>query len=346
MRVELIGVLFYVVAAVLSWLLLKVLIPILARQNIVDRPNSRTLHQGAVPRGGGLVISLTIVFSALTMGLLYGRNTLIALAILMFLWSALSWRDDKQDLSPKIRFSAQAIFAVLTIALFGWVDQLLGWSLGWFGALITFVGVLWMTNLYNFMDGMDGLAASQSIIAALTLAFWFYMVGDAQLASLCVLVAGSSYGFMLCNWHPAKVFMGDVGSITLGAFFATMIIIGANRHGFSVLSLVLIFSVFISDASVTILRRLRHGEKIWLPHRTHYYQRLAALGISHTVIVCSAIIIMLLCSLIATISVVYRDMILIAIFASSALVVLAMIAVVVLESRANKGSSLKTTDKK
>lgn len=336
MSAEFIGLSLFVVIATLSWLLLKGLIPVLANNNIVDRPNSRTLHQGAVPRGGGLVIAVTLAVTALVLGLQSGRSTLLALAGLMLLWGALSWCDDKQDLSARVRFSAQAVFAALTIAAFGWVDQLFGTPIAWFGALLSFIGILWMTNLYNFMDGMDGLAASQSIIGALTLAFWFYMVGDTQLSILCVSVAGSCYGFLLWNWHPAKVFMGDVGSITLGAFFATMIIIGANRHGFAVISLMLIFSVFIGDASVTILRRLRHGEKIWLAHRTHYYQRLANLGISHTVIVCGAIIIMLLCSLIATISVLYRDMMALAILAILALITATAVLVVALEVRARR----------
>ena len=94
---------------------------------------------------------------------------------------------------------------------------------------ICIVGVLWLSNLYNFMDGMDGLAASQSIVASLTFGFWFFQAGSSSLALLCSLVAAANYGFLFYNWHPAKIFMGDIGSVTHGALFATMTIIAQNR---------------------------------------------------------------------------------------------------------------------
>jgi len=323
-----------VTVSVTSWVAIKYLVAYLVKNDVVDRPNERTLHQGSIPRGGGVVIAGFLIISLLVAAVLGDRFAFFAgLALLMSGWTLLAWRDDHQDLSPRFRLIVQILLALLTVTAFGWVDNVEGFALGWFGALITVLGIIWLANLYNFMDGMDGLAASQSIIASITLGFWFFMAANTELAMVCLVVAASSYGFLLWNWRPAKIFMGDVGSITLGAFFATMIVIAANRHDFPVLSLVLVFSIFIADASITIALRALRGEKVWLPHRSHFYQRLGALGISHAKIVSAAIILMLLCSVIATITVLYRDMIELGILLVLVIVFSSVSWVVWLESR-------------
>jgi len=293
----------------ITWVSIKYLIDYLRAKNLVDQPNERTLHQGAVPRGGGIVIVSWLIVSLTVSAFYTGRfSFFIGLASLIGGWAWLAWSDDRKDLSPRFRLITQLVLAVLTVFMFGWVNHLGGLVLGWSGAVLTVIGIVWLANLYNFMDGMDGLAASQSIIGAITLGFWFYMAANHQLAITCLVVAASSYGFLLWNWQPAKIFMGDVGSISLGAFFATMIVLAENRHDFPVISLMLIFAVFISDATITIVLRALRKEKIWLPHRSHFYQRLANIGVSHKKIVSAAIFMMLICSLIATITVLYRDM--------------------------------------
>lgn len=326
-----------------SWLGVRFLIAYLVERDIVDRPNERTLHQGAVPRGGGLVIVALLLVALVGMALLSGRAGLfLSLALIVVLWATLSWCDDRVDLSPRRRFSVQVIFAALTVLAYGWVVDVQmtanTWlAISWFGLPLTIIGVLWAANLYNFMDGMDGMAAAQTIVAATTLSFWFWHAGDVHLAFVCAALAAASYGFLLWNWQPAKIFMGDVGSITIGAFFATIVIIGVTRYQFSVLSCGLLFAVFVGDASLTLLRRVWYKEKFWLPHRSHYYQRLAVLGVSHGQIVLAATILMLLCSLIATVSLLYRDITLPALITVIALLGLAVFVVVYLE-RHNKKS--------
>jgi len=266
----------------------------------------------------------------------------IGLALVVVCWGGLSWRDDKHDLTPKIRFITQLCFSILTLLAFGWITEVQLTSqiwipLSWFGALITLVGVLWVANLYNFMDGMDGLAASQTIIAGTTLGFWFWQAGDVALALVCGVLAAASYGFLFWNWQPAKIFMGDVGSVTIGAFFATLVIIGVNRYQFPVISCGVLFAVFAGDASITLLHRMLRREKFWLAHRRHYYQRLAALGFEHKKIVIAAIVLMLLCSLIASASVLYRDIVGLAMLMAIALLLAVMSFVVFLEkSQQNK----------
>jgi len=319
----------------ISWFALGKLIKVLIEKEIVDRPNERTLHKGIIPRGGGLIIVAALII-ALILAATLSKNTLFytVLTGIALAWASLSWLDDKYDLSPKLRLLIQVAIAGLTVAAFGWVEQLLSFKLGWFGPVVSLLGLVWMANLYNFMDGMDGLAGSQSVIAALTLSFWFYISGDSTLACICLVIAASSYGFVLRNWSPAQVFMGDVGSITLGAVFGSLIIIGVSRYGISVLSFVSLFAVFIVDATVTIMLRASRGEKIWLPHRQHFYQRLANAGYDHSSIVIAAVCLMIICSLLATLSVAYHGIILLCGITTLVLLIGAIGVVIALEKKA------------
>lgn len=319
----------------LSWLALRRLIPSLLVNNIVDLPNDRNLHQGVIPRGGGLVIITSLLIALIVAALISDRTSLFTgLAVIVFAWASLSWWDDKSDLTPKFRLLIQLVICILTVSAFGWVTQILGLSLSWFGPLLSVVGLLWMANLYNFMDGLDGLAASQTIVASISLAFWFFMHQDLALALVCVVVGASSYGFLLLNWNPAKIFMGDVGSIGLGGFFGTLFIIGSSRYDLSIVSFFVLFAVFIVDATATIIMRARRGEKIWLPHRQHFYQRLANAGYAHSKIALAGLILMLICSVFATLGVLYHDMIWLSLIAVLLITAVSAVLVIYLEKRA------------
>lgn len=318
-----------------SWYSLGVLIGFLVRKDIVDRPNDRTLHQGVIPRGGGLVIIATLLTGLALVAFVSGQFLFFSsLFLLMLAWASLSWYDDKHDLSARFRFLIQLVLSLITVLAFGWVDRVSSFELMWLGPVVSLIGLVWMANLYNFMDGLDGLAGSQSIIACLSLGFWFYISGAPFLGGICLLVAASSYGFVLRNWSPAQIFMGDVGSITLGAFFGTLIIIGVSRYNLPVLSFVALFAVFIVDATVTIVLRAFRREKIWLPHRQHFYQRLANAGYSHSSIALGALVLMVLCSLLATIGIAYHDMMTTSIFGTFVLILAAIALVLFLEKRA------------
>lgn len=309
--------LIFLSSAILSWYAVNRLIVILTERQVIDTPNDRTLHKGSIPRGGGLAIVALILLSLAVIGALSMRYFMFAgIFISVLAWSSLSWLDDRFDLSPQRRWFVQCVFATLSVMAFGVVDTVHLSNeryllLPIVGFLISIIGVLWLTNLYNFMDGMDGLAASQTIIASSTLVFWFWQYGDQSLAIISLVLASASYGFLLHNWHPAKIFLGDVGSVTIGAFFSTMLLIAVSRYDMPVISFIILFGVFVADASLTILKRLIQREKIWLPHRSHYYQRLAALGFSHSKIVIGLIVMMTISSLIATTTLIYRDTILI-----------------------------------
>jgi len=327
---------------VISWYLVKWLIAMLTKQNIVDTPNDRTIHQGAVPRGGGLVIVLMLILVLSIFSLIDNRSSLfLGLLVTVLFWAGLSWWDDQHDLSARFRFLWQLVFAGMGVAAFGWINPVyvsprIWFELAWFAPLVSFIGVVWMANLYNFMDGLDGLAAGQTIIASITFAVWFGQLGDVSLALTCVVLAAASYGFSLWNWSPAKIFMGDVGSITIGAFFATLIIIITTRYNVPVIASVILFGMFVFDATATLLRRFIRGENISQAHRTHHYQRLATLGIAHEKIAVGSLVFMLLCSLIASLAASSRDMIGAAIFLFVLLIITAVIIVKIFEYQASK----------
>jgi len=333
-----------VAVVAISWYATKWLIGRLSEKGIVDVPNERTLHQGAIPRGGGLVIVATLLLSLVVMAALTSRyQFFLSLFAIVSSWSTLSWFDDRFDLSPRLRVASQCVFSIVTIAAFGYVTEIQFSeesfvSLSVFGMIATFIGIMWLSNLYNFMDGMDGLAASQTIIGAITLGIWFWQYGDQGLAIVCFVLAAASYGFLLWNWQPAKIFMGDVGSVTIGAFFSTLLVIAVSRYQLPVISFVLLFWVFVADASATVLHRIVKREKFWLPHRTHLYQRLATLGVAHNKIVIALIMLMLICSIIASITVLHRDTITLGIALVFGLFLLGVLTVVRLKARLTEHS--------
>jgi len=323
---------FVAVIIVVSWFAIGRLIDYLVARDIVDRPDHRTLHKGAVPRGGGIVIIAGMLIS-LTVSALLGDRPLLfsSLCLTILSWSLLSWYDDTRGLSAKFRLLVQLLIAITSVFAFGWVSHIhnvnsFSLELSWLGPVLTVIGLVWMANLYNFMDGLDGLAASQAIVASLTLSFWFYMFGDIQLFIILLVLAALNYGFLLWNWNPAKIFMGDIGSIGLGAFFGLIFVIGVTRYDVSILSFFSLFAVFIADSTITIIMRAYRREKIWQPHKKHYYQRLANAGCSHSSIAVAELILMIICSLLATFGLIYHDMIAVSI---TTIVIVFLVCVVV-----------------
>jgi len=245
----------------LSWLLRRGRLP-------MDHPNERSLHATPTPRVGGLAIMSGVLAAA---G--WSSDTgLLPVVLAAFALAAVSVLDDVRGLPVALRFLAHFVAAVACLLLLG----LTGWTL-----LLGTLAVVWMTNLYNFMDGADGLAGGMAVIGfgALALAA---LLGDAPgLATFCAAIAAAALAFLRFNFPPARVFMGDAGSVPLGFLAAALGILGAVQDVWPWLFPLLVFSPFIVDASVTLARRGLRGEKIWHAHRSHYYQRVVLLGASH-----------------------------------------------------------------
>jgi UDP-N-acetylmuramyl pentapeptide phosphotransferase/UDP-N-acetylglucosamine-1-phosphate transferase len=240
-----------------------------AQRLALDHPNPRSLHRRPTPRVGGLGILLGIL---LALPVVPGPTLLLAACTLAL--AAVSYVDDRLHLPATLRFAAQLAAAA------AWVLAAAPGSAAWLVAVLV-VAIAWAANLYNFMDGADGLAGGMAVIGFAMLALAAAGAGRADLAWLCASVAAAALGFLWYNFPPARLFMGDAGSVPLG-FLAGAVASSGWREGVWPLWLpVMVFAPFVVDATVTLVRRLLDREKVWQAHRDHYYQRLIRMGWSH-----------------------------------------------------------------
>lgn len=222
------------------------------------------------------------VFLAATANYHIGLPCTFLFALAMFL---LGFYDDLRNLSPLFRFLVQFVSASLLlvfltpllpdVSLWKWVFP--GWALVLPGAF----WVVWMLNLYNFMDGIDGLAGGEAAVASSFFFLVFAWYGKSGWAVANLVVAAASMGFLVHNWPPARIFMGDGGSAFLGAFYGMQSVVAALSTPVPFLVLVLPFANFILDTTFTLFRRMLGGEKWYHAHRSHVYQRMTDLGMTH-----------------------------------------------------------------
>lgn len=237
----------------------------------LDHPNQRSLHESPVPRTGGVGLHAAILCAWVIAAPDVPLTLLIGLGLLL----AISFVDDVRGVPVIARLLAHLLAAGL------FAMSVLFEELGPVGVLVGTLAIAWMTNLYNFMDGSDGLAGGMTLFG-----FAFYGIaalqsGSPSFAMLNFGVAAAAAAFLIFNFHPARVFMGDVGSVPLGFLAAAFGVLGWLQHMWTWWFSVLVFSPFIVDASVTLARRLLRGERVWEAHREHYYQRLVQLGWGH-----------------------------------------------------------------
>lgn len=268
------------------------------REKALDLPTYRSLHQRPTPRTGGLAV-LTGILIGEMLFIFLGNFSVIILVLGVIILAFISFLDDLYNLSAQWRILVH--FSVSFILILG--DYLPN-SLQFPGCILAFpiwISILgsmlfsvWMINLYNFMDGMDGFAGGMAVIGFVTLACLGH--ADHAFMSFCLVVAAASAGFLVHNFPPAKIFMGDVGSTMLGFLAAACILWGSKLGLFPFWVGILVFSPFIVDATVTLLKRLLRGERVWEAHRTHYYQRLVLLGWGHRRTVLVEYVLMLACA--------------------------------------------------
>jgi len=261
-------------------------------RGIVDAPNERSMHSRTTPRGGGLAIVAVVVAAALVVVALrpgaaweIGAVVLPALAV-----AAVSWLDDVREVSNRGRFAVHLTAAVATAVALGPVTRVdLGsvaaLRFGLAGAALAFLWLAGLTNAFNFMDGLDGLAAATATIAACFLAIVAHRAGAGPVAALAWALAAGSAGFLLLNWPPARIFMGDVGSQFLGFAFAGIGILLAREGGIAdgagILVVPVLLANFLFDTGFTAFQRWRRGARLWEAHREHLYQRLNRAGHGH-----------------------------------------------------------------
>ena len=276
-------------ALVLSFIAVGLLRTLAERHSVVALPNERSAHFHPTPVGGGLPIVL-ITLSGLvilwTFNSSWSGPALTAYVVGSLLVAIVGFVDDLRNLGRWSRAISQLTSAVLLVSAFGFWEKLslplIGQlEFGWLGLPLTLFWVLGLLNAYNFMDGVDGLAGSQAVIAGLAWGGVGLFSGQYLVAGLGVLIAASSLGFLCHNWAPARIFMGDAGSVFLGYTFAALPLIATGPRWRFPLFGFLVLWPFIFDSSFTMVRRLRRGEPVWTAHRSHLYQRLLPLGYSH-----------------------------------------------------------------
>lgn len=269
----------FVAAAILTGLLRRYALA----NNMMDEVNARSSHTVPTPRGGGMSIVLSTLagFAWFAWSGELPLNSAIALGFGGMIVAAMGWFDDHGHVPAPIRLIAHFSAAILLVVF---VDPFpLGWIwLDWFLIewLVTVVMIVWLINLFNFMDGIDGIAASEAITVSLGTAVLAAMADNAGLVFASLLLAGASAGFLVWNWQPAKIFMGDACSGFVGFILAGFAVIAAQGtiSGFEAapgVAVMILLAVFASDATVTVIRRAFRREPIFEAHRSHAYQSLA-----------------------------------------------------------------------
>jgi UDP-N-acetylmuramyl pentapeptide phosphotransferase/UDP-N-acetylglucosamine-1-phosphate transferase len=267
----------------------------------LDQPNERTLHDVPVPRVGGLAVLTAAVACGVPAWVWLGGGAVWAwVGGPALLVAVVSYLDDRRPLPAWLRFGVHLV-AAGTVAI--GVDAstalpLPAWPAG-AAVVLVVLTITWSANLFNFMDGMDGFAGGMAAIGFATCAVVADAAGAGVLAALSGIVAAASAGFLVFNFPPARIFLGDVGSTTLGFLAATIGLVGVAEHAWTWPVPVLVFSPFGVDATVTLLRRAVRGERVWRPHRTHFYQRLVQAGWGHRRTVLWEYVVMLASSLTA-----------------------------------------------
>ena len=257
------------------------------RNEVLDHPNQRSSHTQPTPRGGGVAIVAVVLAAvvALSAANLIERNVALALGVGGAAIALVGWIDDHRALAAVTR-------AAVHFAASGWAVYWLGglpeldlgaWAfpLGAAGHLLALLGVVWLVNLFNFMDGIDGIAGGEALAVGGIGAALLLATGHAGLALLSATIAAAAVGFLRWNWPPARIFMGDAGSGFLGFAFAILALASDHGGGPPLLVWLILLGVFVVDATLTLVRRVRHGARWYAAHRTHAYQRLVQSGRSH-----------------------------------------------------------------
>lgn len=247
-------------------------------RNIMDIPNARSSHSVATPRGGGVAIVLAFLLCLPVLGYanLVPLQVLIGLGCAATLIAIIGFMDDHGHIAARWRLLGHFCAAVWALFWLGGFPplQLMGVSIdfGWVGHILAAFYLVWMLNLYNFMDGIDGIASVEAICACLSACLLYLFVGAPQLIWLPFLLAMAVIGFLFWNFPPARIFMGDAGSGFLGIVLAIISIQAAWTSSQLFWSWLILLGVFVVDATYTLVRRLMRGDKIYEAHRSHAYQ--------------------------------------------------------------------------
>lgn len=280
--------LFICLLFVVSWILTGWVRRLALVRRIIDKPNGRSSHTVPTPRGGGFGVALVVVAGFLMLGALgeIAPRFLVGLVGGGLIVAGAGWVDDVRGLSAPWRLVAHFVAALWFLT---WIHGLplvrIGnttLALGWWGWVWGSLGIVWTINLYNFMDGIDGLAGSEAVFVSLAAGLIIAARGDLGFSHAVLLVAAGAGGFLVWNWAPARLFLGDVGSGFLGFVFAAFAIRSEAKGSLPLVAWYILLGIFVFDATITLLRRMAWREKWLHAHRKHAFQRMLARGWSHS----------------------------------------------------------------
>jgi len=280
------GILFLVVFAAanaLVWLVFRYS----HQYSLLATPNERSSHTEPTPTGGGLAISACMLVAIVVLWQLGDLEEDFSLAILpaLLVITLTGWFDDHQHIRTPLRALVYFLSAFwIVYGIGGFTDLNLGGyraDIGVIGIVLAVLGIVWLINLYNFMDGIDGIAAIEAVSTGLFAGILFWLAGMTAASVLCLVLVAAGSGYLVWNWPPARIFMGDVGSCPLGLVFATLAVWSHNSGGPSVYVWLILLSVFIADATYTLVLRIVRSEPWYSAHRTHAYQKLVQMGYTH-----------------------------------------------------------------
>ncbi|MBF0353664.1 MAG: glycosyltransferase family 4 protein [Alphaproteobacteria bacterium] len=261
----------------------RLLLVWLQKRAILDRPNERSSHSVPTPRGGGLAVMAVVLggwaFLALREGAPARLGVLILASLVLI---GVSWLDDRRPggMSPLWRLIVQIGAVLLGLAALPPGPVFQGLLPGWLDVVATAFLWLWFLNLFNFMDGIDGITGVETIAIASGMALMVNLAAlHPDLAALSLVLAASALGFLVWNWHPARIFLGDVGSVPLGFLLGWLLLTLASLGQWA--AALILPAFYLADATITLFRRALKREKIWQAHRSHFYQRAVQQGWSH-----------------------------------------------------------------
>ncbi|GAB4528808.1 MAG: glycosyltransferase family 4 protein [Parvularculaceae bacterium] len=266
-----------------------------ARRLVLDRPNERSSHDRATPRAGGLAVVLPWAFAILALGAAFGAEAMgmapaalygfVGLTLLVF---CMGLADDLFSLPPLAKLAAQTAAAIGLVLIVGPIERISApyaeWvALGPLAAPLTVIGIVAFMNMFNFMDGLNGMAAGVGAVASVSLAFIASLSGVAPVVWLAALLTPAILGFLIFNAPDARLFLGDNGSQPLGFIFAGLAVIGARAEPapFSAYLLPMLFMPFVFDTTFTLVHRIIRKRNILRAHKEHLYQLLHQTGYSH-----------------------------------------------------------------
>ncbi|WP_339352601.1 glycosyltransferase family 4 protein [Acinetobacter beijerinckii] len=266
------------------------------KKNIIDNPNERSSHTIPTPRGGG--VSIVITFLSFLVLLMFTQHLAISTGLILlcsgFGIAVLGFLDDHGHINSMLRLAIHFIIAIAVVFALGGFSEVALFNetlhLGWFANIIAVLFLVWLLNLYNFMDGINGIASVEAITTTISLAIIYLLFSSSLSIELLLTLAACVFGFMLWNFPKARIFMGDAGSGFLGMTLGVLALMALKVDTALFCAWIICLGVFVVDATFTLIRRVTNGHKMYDAHRSHAYQY-ASRRYGHTIVTITVLLI-------------------------------------------------------